>query len=252
MRTLGPKLIFIAATLLLTLAGRSVAAGDPRDVSDITSDGIIQKYLQAQHKHDEDLRGASMQVDISAAVPGLKQRGRLRALRKISKVGQVTYRVLGFQGDSTVKRDVIARFLQAEQQGQRDQSIGVTPDNYKFKLKGVRKGQTGSDVYVFQLNPKSKKVGLFKGQIWLDCKTYLPLVEKGRFVKNPSIFFKKVDFEREFTIKDGVPIPEHMSSVIDVRLIGRVELTVDYSNYEQNGAEKDEAQSSTVATASTP
>jgi hypothetical protein len=32
-----------------------------------------------------------------------------------------------------------------------------------------------------------------------------------------------------------------MSSTIDVRLIGKVELSIDYSNFEQNGADTDEA-----------
>lgn len=236
--------------LVLSLIGGSMAVAKETDeLPDSSSASIIEKYLQAQRSHEDALRGASMQVDISASVPALRQHGRLRALRKISRVGQVTYRVLGFQGDNTVKRDVIARFLQAEQQGQRDQAIAITPANYKFKFKGTKPGDNALPVYVFQLTPRTKKVGLFKGQLWLDCKTYLPVVEKGRFVKNPSIFFKRVDFERNFRIKDGIPIPEHMNSTIDVRLIGKVELTIDYSNFDQNGADREEEQPSTVAVA---
>jgi hypothetical protein len=146
-------------------------------------------------------------------------------------VGKVTYRVLGFQGNNTVKKEVIARYLQAEQQGQGDRKLAVLPDNYKFKYKGERAVNGGEDVYVFHLSPHKKRVGLFKGELWLDARTYLPVYEKGRLVKNPSIFFKKVDFERNYAIRDGVPVPQSMNSTIQTRLVGKVELSVSYSNF---------------------
>jgi hypothetical protein len=143
----------------------------------------------------------------------------------------VTYRVLGFQGNNTVKKEVIARYLQAEQQGQGDRKLAVLPTNYKFKYKGERAVNSGEDVYVFHLSPHKKRVGLFKGELWLDARTYLPVYEKGRLVKNPSIFFKKVDFERNYAIRNGVPVPQSMSSIIQTRLVGKVELNVSYSNF---------------------
>ena len=239
----------LAGLIVLCLANLASAApaGVKDDVPDMASSQIIQHYLSAQQSHEDSLRGASMQVEIEAAVPGLKEHGRLHALRKISKVGSVTYHVLSFQGDSSVKKDVIARYLQAEQQGQGDQRLAITPDNYKFKYKGENTADNGQPVYVFQLSPRSKKVGLFKGTLWLDAKTYLAVMYKGRLVKNPSIFFKKVDFERDFKVQNGMTIPTRMSSTIDVRLIGKVELSINYSDFEQNGAETDEPQSAVLA-----
>lgn len=195
---------------------------------------IINKYLQATQAHEDILRGASMQVDIDAAVPKLKEQGKLRALRTISKVGQITYRVLSFQGDNTIKQQVIARYLSAEQQAQSDNKLAITPANYKFKFKGERQLAKGGNVFVFQLTPRTKRVGLFRGEMWLDAKTYLPLYEKGRLVKSPSVFFRRVDFERAYSIRNGMAIPERVSSTIDTRLIGVVQLNVSYSNFEQS------------------
>jgi hypothetical protein len=90
------------------------------------------------------------------------------------------------------------------------------------------------------VSPRKKKVGLFKGDIELDAATYLPVMEKGRFVKNPSIFFKRVDFERDFKIENGVAVPHCMTSTIDARLIGKVELNVNYSNFTPNAADEDQ------------
>ena len=220
------------AVSVLVLASSGFAARADLEQQPGESSGILDKYLLATQSHEGMLRGASMEVDISVDVPNLQEHGHLRALRKISKIGQITYHVLGFQGDNTVKTQVIGRYLQAEQQGQGDQSLAITPANYKFKFKG-QKTIDGLDAYVFQLSPHKKKVGLFKGEMWLDKKTYLPVYEKGRLVKNPSIFFKKVDFARLFSIQNGIAVPQTLSSTIDVRLIGKVKLNINYSNFEQ-------------------
>jgi len=194
---------------------------------DSNSKAIITKYLQASNQ--QPTPPGSMEVEINASVPRLQQHGKLRALRKISEVGLITYRVLGFQGDNTVKKEVIARYLQAEQQSQKDPGMMLTPVNYKFKLKGERTVQGKQAAFVFQVSPRKKRMGLFKGELWLDANSYLPVLEKGRLVKNPSIFFKKVDFERAFAIQNGVSVPAHMTSTIQTRVVGIVELDINYT-----------------------
>ena len=86
--------------------------------------------------------------------------------------------------------------------------------------------------------------------MWLDSKTYLPVMESGKLVKNPSVFFKKVEFVRDFTIKNGTAIPQHMESMIEARLIGKVNLTVEYLGYQPSINQKtaeDQAQSAANA-----
>jgi len=201
------------------------------------SAAIISKFLQATQNH-EVLRGASMEVEINASVPRLKENGKLHALRSISRVGQITYHVLAFQGDNTVKKDVIGRYLQAEQQGEGDQSLAISPVNYKFKYKGEKTTDKGKKVFVFSLSPRKKKIGLFKGEMWLDGSTYLPVYERGRLVKNPSIFFKQVNFERAFAIRNGLAVPSYMNSTIDTRVIGKVELNVNYSKFSESAQDE--------------
>ncbi len=225
---------------LLVTAGCLAHASDAgEDASNSPSSAILSKFLLATQNHEDSLRGASMEVDINAFVPRLKENGRLTALRKISKVGQITYHVLRFQGDSTIKNQVIGRYLQAEQQEQGDQSLAIIPANYKFKYHGEQETTDRKHVYVFALSPRKKRVGLFKGEIWLDTRTCLPLLEKGRLVKNPSVFFKKVDFERAFAIQNGLSIPAYMNSTIDTRLIGRVELNINYSKFNESAVDDD-------------
>jgi hypothetical protein len=210
------------------------------------SETIINKYLEATNLQP---RQQSMEVEIEASVPQLKQHGKLRALRRISKLGIITYRVLGFQGDNTVKKDVIARYMQAEQQSQGNPKLTLSPANYKFKLKG-RKQLGGSEAYVFSVAPLKKRAGLFKGELWLDSGSFLPVLEKGRLVKNPSIFFRKVDFERAFAIQNGASVPAHMTSTIDTRIVGKVELDVNYTSVADGVDDDADDETDTAAVAS--
>jgi len=171
-----------------------------------------------------------MDVDISGSLPKLKKQGRLHALRHISNLGRITYDMLRFEGDGTVKKEVIARYLTAESEAQRGPSLDVTPENYKFKYKGL--GQLeGREVHMFQVSPKQKRVGLFKGEIWIDADTYLRVQESGYLVKNPSIAVRKVAFVRKYEIRNGISVPLQVQSVTDTWIVGKAELTIDYSNF---------------------
>lgn len=192
---------------------------------------VVNNYTVASEVQSARLRGASMEVDIEGRLPKLQKLGHLHALRHISRLGRITYDALHFEGDSTVKSNVIARYLTAEVQPPTDgaTSLAITPANYRFKYKGLI-NQDGREIHVFQLTPRKKRVGLFKGELWLDAETCLPVRESGRLVKNPSIFIKRVDFVRQYDIRDGVAIPRRLESVVDTRLVGKAELTIDFSN----------------------
>jgi len=171
-----------------------------------------------------------MDVEISGFIPKLKKYGRLNALRHITSLGRITYEALRFQGDDTVKRNLIAKYMQAEEQSHQDPSIAVNPDNYKFKYKG-RTQLDGREAHLFEVTPKKKRQGLFRGELWVDSATYLRVQESGRLVKNPSIILRKVQFVRKYDIRDGISVPRQLQSVAETWLVGKTELTVDYTNF---------------------
>jgi hypothetical protein len=69
----------------------------------------------------------------------------------------------------------------------------------------------------------------------------MPIRESGSFVKNPSVFLKKIEFVRDYEIRDGVAFPKHIESTVDTRLIGRAELSINYSNFNKQESAEDEA-----------
>jgi len=154
----------------------------------------------------------------------------MHALRTISKFGQIAYNYVRFSGDNTIKKDVIARYLNAENEAKDLASLAMTPSNYKFKYKGLIERE-GRVMYMFQVSPKKKMVGLYKGELWLDQSTCMPVRETGKFVKSPSVFLKNIEFVREYEIRDGIAYPKHIQSTVETRIIGKAEISIEYSNY---------------------
>jgi hypothetical protein len=225
-------LSLLVAVPLITFA---VAADPPALVAeDQATQEILGKYMEAKQTQQAAMRGVRMEVEIDAKLPRQEKHGKLRALRSISRFGQITYKALGFSGDNTIKSEVIARYL-AEESKPHDNAL--TPQNYKFKYKGLVDHE-GTRVYVFDVNPRKKAEGLFRGQLWLDAATAMPVREAGHPVKT-SLLVKKMEFVQEYEIRDGVAIPKHFQGTADIRVVGRAELSIDYSNFTRQEADED-------------
>ena len=200
---------------------------------------IVDQYVEATRVQQDALRGAEMEVDIDAKLPRLAKRGTLRALRKISRLGLITYKALGFSGDNTVKQEVITRYLAAESEARDNGTIAINRANYKFRYSG-RIVQGGRTMQILELTPRKKAVGLFKGELWIDAQTGMPVRESGEFVKTPSVFLKKIAFVRDYELRDGVAFPSHIASTVDTRIVGRAELQIYFTNFAKQEAAEDE------------
>lgn len=226
----------LVASSLLALP--FAAFGAASAVVDDANLPIIAQYQDATRTQQQALRGVQMEVSIDAKLPKLEKQGKMIVMQTISKLGKITNKVFDFKGDDTIKSEVIARYLEAEQDARESGEIAISPVNYKFRHKGSIE-QNGQRIELFQITPKKKRVGLFKGDLWLDAKTGMPVRESGQLVKTPSIFLKKVQFVRDYEMHDGIAIPKHIESTADVRLFGRAELNISYSNYtKQENAEE--------------
>ena len=207
------------------------AAGPSRafDPEEITNP-LVTKFLEASKVQQEALRGTEMEVDIDAQLPKLKESGKMKVLRKVSRLGEITFRKLGeFVGDRTVQHEVIERYLTLENENAENAAIAITPANYKFRLK-TKMTQGESRTYVFELTPKKKTVGLFKGELWVDAATGMPLRESGTLIKTPSIFLKSIAFVNEYKLQGGVSLPSHIECHVDAHIAGRADLNIRFSN----------------------
>jgi hypothetical protein len=191
---------------------------------------VINRYVAAQQVQQEALKGARMEVEIDAQLPSLEKNGKLKVLRIISKFGKITFDQIGqFIGDPIVKKEVIGKYLELEQNGRDNGSIAITPANYKFQINAIIT-QEDRQIYIFKLTPKRKAIGLFKGELWLDGGTGMPLKETGQMVKSGSAWLKSIRFVRDYEMRNGMSVLKHLQSTVDVRVVGKAELSANYSN----------------------
>jgi hypothetical protein len=191
---------------------------------------VINRYLAAQQAQQDALKGARMEVEIDAQLPSLEKKGKLKVLRVISKFGKISFGQLGqFIGDPIVKTQVITKYLELEQNEREKGSIAITPANYKFQINAIIT-QEDKQTYIFKLTPRRKAIGLFKGELWLDGATGMPLKETGQLVKTGSAWLKSVRFVRDYEMRDGISVLKHLQSTVDVRVVGKAELSANYSN----------------------
>lgn len=191
---------------------------------------VINRYIAAQQAQQDALRGARMEVEIDAQLPSLEKKGKLRVLRVISNIGRISFGPIGqFIGDPIVKSQVIGKYLELEQNEREKGSIAITPANYKFQINAIIT-QDNQQIYIFKLTPRRKAVGLFKGELWLDGATGMPLKETGQMVKSGSAWLKSIRFVRDYELRNGISIVKHLQSTVDVRVVGKAELSANYSN----------------------
>lgn len=80
------------------------------------------------------------------------------------------------------------------------------------------------------LTPRRKQVGLFKGELWLDQETALPLREWGDFNKSPSKLLKRTRFVRDYVLDRTRAKLRRLILTARAILAGDVELTVWFGN----------------------
>ena len=219
---------FFLASAVLTLV---VHAADisPNYTSKDNLNLVIDRYVAAQQAQQDALRGARMEVEIDAQLPSLEKKGKLRVLRMISRFGKISFDQIGqFIGDPIVKKEVIGKYLELEQNEREKGTIAITPANYKFQISAIIT-QEEKQTYIFKLTPKRKAIGLFKGELWLDGATGMPLKETGQMVKSGSAWLKSIRFVRDYELRNGISILKHLQSTVDVRVVGKAELNADYS-----------------------
>ncbi len=195
---------------------------------------MIGRYLDARWIQEAALLGVQTQVSIEARLRKPARQGSLRLIRSTSATGRITHQVTQHSGDRTVVREVIGRYLAAESEARDARAFAITPVNYKFRLTATV-GSGNQVTYVFRVVPRKRKIGLFKGELWVDRKTGMPLRESGQFVRSPSVFIRKIRFVRDYEIRDGVAIPRRIVSRVDTRPAGRAEMDVQFGAFHRLG-----------------
>ncbi|MGD0580349.1 MAG: hypothetical protein ABSC08_15640 [Bryobacteraceae bacterium] len=187
--------------------------------------------IEIQKSRNRLVRGVTMVAKFAGKMTGLEKVARIEARRHVASDGTINYDVIAREGDKTVQKELIVRFINLEMEARSHggEDVAITPKNYKLKFKGSI-DQAGRDTDIFEVHPRKKRIGLFKGEVWVDTETGLTVHQAGQWVKSPSVFVKSVKFVQDFEIRDGYQVPKSTSFTTQTRFWGVAEMNVEYTD----------------------
>jgi hypothetical protein len=136
-------------------------------------------------------------------------------------------------GSQLIVDRVFKKLLEAEQEAlepENQRRTALNSDNYDFRLVAYE-STPASSTYVLALEPKIKSKFLYRGRIWVNGADFAVTRIEAEPSKSPSFWTKNTDIEQSYVKVDGFWLPERNHSVSRIRLGGRAELTIDYTDY---------------------
>ncbi len=225
--------------------GPEAALTLPASLPRMAPELALQTFQQRSARQLNEPVSYSASTVVEAELPDTAQRGRFQLRRRFIAPKTLLFTPVRFVGDNFVKSNVIARLLQAEvDHASKGESArtAINEANYKFSYKGT--GEIGDrPVHIFNVKPRAKRPGLFKGRIYLDASTGSLSRAEGTLVKTQSFFVKRIEFVQDYADIEGYTLPVHASSVAKTRLVGRALVEIATDDYDL---------SSTTASAATP
>lgn len=194
----------------------------------------LAAYQQRAERQLSDLGAYTDTTVIAAELTSTKQKGEFELQRTYQAPRSMAFKALHFVGDGFIKNNVIVRFLQSEvdrTQKEDGSATALIDQNYRFAFKGA--GEIDQrPVYVFQVKPRHKAPGLFKGQVFLDAYSGRIRRAQGRLVKTPSVFLKKIEFVQDYADFGEFTLPVHVHSEVSARIVGRAVMDIQHSDYQ--------------------
>jgi outer membrane lipoprotein-sorting protein len=229
-----PVLVSIAVLSLPLFCLAQKTASAPT----LSTNEIVQKLMTSNLRRSRTLRGYEGKRTYHLTYSGIF--GHHQA----DMVVQVTYsapdkkdfRVLSQSGSSLLINRVLLRMLNSESEAQEEKNrkqLEVNSENYNFSLEGLQHAPSG-DCYVLDVTPKGKSRYLYRGKIWVDAHDFAVARMEGEPQKNLSMWVSHTELAYTWLRQDGFWLPAHTDSASQVRMGGRVNLTIDYSDYQVN------------------
>ncbi len=140
---------------LAAMFGANASASDFSEIVSIAPPALaFARYVASLNRRSPFTESGPVRVEIDAQLPGLGKHASMSAIRDTAASERSQYKVLQLNGDPTVKREVIARYLSAQTQAEALplSSTVISPANYKFRYTGSTQ-VLGTNLYVFQITP---------------------------------------------------------------------------------------------------
>lgn len=235
----GPVLLAPQANWLSGNSAPTLADLEPRPFPRVTvarlpPNQALETFESRGPYQNSELKGYTDQTLVMAELVDTSQRGAFELQRSYVAPRTLTFKPIHYTGDSFVKNNVITRILQSEvDYATRSNAAetALTAANYKFAYKGDQVLH-GRAVHVFQVKPREKRAGLFKGRIYLDSNTGNLARSEGVIVKSPSFFLRHIEFVEDYSDISGYTLPVQLHTTARARFVGRTVVDIYHQQYQ--------------------
>jgi hypothetical protein len=221
----------LMVVLTVLMADGDAIAPRPR-----TADEVVAGMLAHDSERQAMLHGYTANRRYVLENRGHHKRAEMVVRMMCREDGSKQFEVVSENGWGGARKHVFPRLLEAEVEAahpdRRDRSR-ITPENYSFEMAGTECVRSRW-AYVMAIEPKTANKYLIRGRIWVDANEYAIIRIEGVPAKNPSFWFKSVEFSHDYDKTGSFWFPTLDHSVTDVRIFGSTELTIEYLDYTPN------------------
>ncbi len=153
-----------------------------------------------------------------------------------------SYQILSQSGSGIIIRFGLGPLLENEKRindpGGREASWFISK-NYEMKLESSQPERiNGHDCLALSITPRRKAPNLIVGTLWVDASDFAILRIDGIASKRPTIWSGPAHMVRDYAMFSGFSEATHARAVSDSTLFGRTVVTIDYSDYQIQLAQK--------------
>ena len=232
---LGVLLLVAPAMLWQSAGAQQTAAASLPAHAPLTAEQVIHNLAQMNLRRDQALHAyhatRTYQVEYHGFL-GARSAEMVVGATYLSP-GRKEFVIQSETGSKLIIDKVLKKLLAAEKEESRpkvERQFALTGANYRFTLIGQENRSSG-EAYVLEVEPRRKDRFLYRGRIWVDAGDFAVVRLKAEPAKNPSFWTRKADIDEVYAKVSDFWLPARNHSVTAIRLGGRAELTIEYTNY---------------------
>lgn len=201
-----------------------------------TAEQVVERMLAADAVRHSDLKHYTSLRTYTTDNKRFNVRATMTVRATYRFPGEKQFEILSQSGPTAVRKRVFKRLLDTELAASHDaerRATQLSPENYAFRLITSER-KDGRPTFVLAVEPKSENPLLFTGRVWVDAEDYAVIRIEATPAQSPSFWVTKTSFVHRYAKFGPFWLAVSNESVSEIRIFGRSEVRIEYSDYKIN------------------
>lgn len=226
------------ALMMAAMTGCALTAGTAEHLPGV--DQIVARMVQVEDQQRLNLRQYSVERRYILHNNRLKNNAELVARINYLQGEGKRFEIVSKRNVQGMFGHALEKMLVAEAENSRDGGgqNRISPRNYLFELMGTEV-LDGRPCLVLKLTPKAKNKYLLNGRVFVDASEYAIARLEGHPAANVSFWIGKPYIVQDYRKIEGFWLASHNRSLVNAKLVGETELTIEYGEYDVQGVKRE-------------